>query len=122
MVADEYDGEISVRGNSAVTAQFFYVMRGMTAAAACEQRLVQATTPEERKEAAQQGKATLAALRENLLRVADLLDDPALPPETHAMFAETLANQKSMFESVRARFEAALRAAGLGAASAGDGS
>lgn len=113
MVVDEYEGEISVRGNSAVTAQFFYVMRAMTAATASEQRLAQASTPEERRVAAQQGKAALAALRENLVRVADLLDDPALPPETHALFAETLANQKSTFEQVNARFEAALRAAGL---------
>ncbi|HEX5101792.1 MAG TPA: hypothetical protein VFV94_19915 [Polyangiaceae bacterium] len=122
MVADEFEGEISVRGNSAVTAQFFYVMRAMTAVTASEQRLAQASTPEERRDAAQQGRAAVAALRENLVRVADLLDDPALPPETHAMFAETLANQKSQFETVSARFEAALEAAGLGGVSVGEGS
>ena len=122
MVADEFEGEISVRGNSAVTAQFFYVMRAMTAATASEQRLAQATTPEERRAAAQQGRAALAALRENLVRVADLLDDPALPPETHAMFTETLANQRIQFETVTARFEAALKAAGLSNASEGEGS
>jgi len=119
MVADDYEGEISVRGNPAVTAQFFYVMRAMTTATACEQRLAQATTPAERRDAVQQGNAALAALRENLARVAELLDDPALPAETHALFAETLANQQSLFETVNARFEAALRAAGLADGSAG---
>lgn len=119
MVADDYEGEISVRGNPAVTAQFFYVMRAVTAATASQQRLEQASTSDARREAAREAKAALAALRDNLLRVADLLDDPALPPDAQAMFAQTLASQESTFESVRARYEAALAAAGLSDAALG---
>jgi len=121
MVADDYEGEISVRGNHAVTAQFFYVMRAVTVATASQERFEQAPTPERRLEAARAARAALTALRENLLRVADLLDDPTLPEDTHAMFAQTLASQETTLESLGARYAAALAAAGLRDASLDDG-
>lgn len=112
-MTEEFEGEISVRGNPAITTQFFYVMRAMGLATESLHQLEHGPTIEARREAAQRTRAALTALRENLQRVEDLLNDEALPVDAQAMFAETLASQKRSFEGVNARLEAALLSPGL---------
>jgi hypothetical protein len=110
---EETDAEISVRCSPALTAEFFYVMRGMLLASNCQERLEKALTAEERRERAREGRAALSSLHESLHRIAELLKDPELPPNAHSMFSETLASQTGAFETTKARLEAALKAYGL---------
>jgi hypothetical protein len=111
---DETDAEISVRCSPALTAEFFYVMRGLMLATASHQELEQAATMEERRASARRCQAVLASLSESLGNITELLNDPELPPNARSLFAETLANQQSVFHAAKARFDAALRTHGLG--------
>src|SRR4051812_7375167 len=111
---DETDAEISVRCSPALTAEFFYVMRGMMLATASDHELERATTKAERQERAQRCRTVLASLDESLLRIAELLKDPELPPNALLLFSETLANQQGLFDAAKARFETTLARYGLG--------
>jgi hypothetical protein len=111
---DETDAEISVRCSPALTAEFFYVMRGMMLATASHQELEQAPTAEEREIPARKCRALLASLDESFGRIDELLKDPGLPPNARALFAETLASQRHLFDAAKARFEAAVEVHGLG--------
>lgn len=111
---DDTDAEISVRCSPALTAEFFYVMRGLMLATASHQELEQAATTEERRGSAGRCRAVLASLNESLANIAELLRDPELPPNARSLFAETLANQQGVFDATKARFEAALKTYGLG--------
>src|SRR4051812_37524250 len=112
-MVDDTEGEISVRGSPALTAEFFYVMRGMMLAASCQKQLGQAASIEERRNGVREGKAALSSVEESLQRIPELLRDSDLSADAQAMFSETLANQRDLFEAARANFAAALRAHGL---------
>jgi len=112
-MVDDTEGEISVRGSPALTAEFFYVMRGMMVAATCQKRLEHAPSLEERRHAAREGKAALSSVEESLQRIPELLRDSDLSVDAQAMFSETLGNQRDLFEAARAKFDAALEAQGL---------
>jgi hypothetical protein len=110
---DETEGEISVRGSPDLTAEFFYVIRGLTVVATCQKHLEQGPTLEERRRAAREGSEALASVRDSLQRIPELVKRSELPPEACAMFTQTLAGQQQLFDAAEARFKAALLAHGL---------
>jgi hypothetical protein len=118
---DESDEEISVRCSPALTAEFFYVTRGMMLATSSYQELERAVTPEERQSVARKCRAAFVSLEDSLGRIAELLKEPDLPRNARSLFAETLANQRQLFDAAKSRFEAAVKVGGLADAALGEG-
>ena len=112
-MVDDTEGEISVRGSPALTAEFFYVMRGMLVVSSCQKKVEHGLTLEERRQGARDGKAALASLEESLARIPELLNDLDHSPDARTMFTQTLAGQRELYEAAGARFAAALEAQGL---------
>ncbi len=112
-MVDDTQGEISVRGSPALTAEFFYVMRGMLVVSNCQKQVEQGLTLQERRQGARDGKAALASLEESLARIPELLKDLDHSPDAFTMFTQTLAGQRELYDAARARFGAALEAQGL---------
>lgn len=118
---EESEEEISVRCSPALTAEFFYVTRGMMLATSSYQELECAQTLEERRLSAHKCRAVLLSLDESLNRIAELLKEPELPRNARSLFAETLAHQRYLFETAKSRFEAAVETSGLADAGLGEG-
>lgn len=112
-MVDDVDGEISVRGSPALTAEFFYVMRGMMLVSDCQRRLEQATTSGERLQEARAGSGALRSVRDSIERIPELLNEREHSPEARAMFTQTLGAQRELYEAARARFKATLDGYGL---------
>ena len=112
-MVDDVDGEISVRGSPALTAEFFYVMRGMMLVSDCQRRLEHATTAEERLHEARAGGGALRSVRDSFERIPELINVLEHSPEACAMFTQTLGAQRELYEAARARFKATLDGYGL---------
>ena len=117
---DESEEEISVRCSPALTAEFFYVTRGMMLVTSSYQELERAVAAEERRLVARKCRSALVSLEESLGRIAELLKEPELPKNARSLFAETLANQRQLFDAAKSRFDAAVAAGGFAERSRGE--